>query len=124
MASVLEKHGFNNIITVCCDVDECGKAISKDPRIPLVSFTGSTNVGRNVSTTVHNRFGKTILELGGNNGQIVMSDCDINLALQATIFGAVGTCGQRCTSLRRVFIQKPIYKAFVHKLTTNYPLFE
>ena len=67
MTSVLEKYGFKNVLTVCCDIDECGEAISKDKRIPLVSFTGSTVVGRKVSTTVHNRFGKTILELGGNN---------------------------------------------------------
>ena len=67
MTSVLEKHGFKNVLTVCCDINECGEAISNDKRIPLVSFTGSTNVGRKVSTIVNNRFGKTILELGGNN---------------------------------------------------------
>ena len=81
MAGVLEKHGFNNIITVCCDNNEIGEAISNDKRVPLVSFTGSTEVGRRVSTVVNNRFGKTILELRGNNGQIIMNDCDIDMAL-------------------------------------------
>jgi len=68
MATVLEKHGFKNIITVCCDTSEVAEAISNDKRVPLVSFTGSTEVGRKVSQTVASRFGKTILELGGNNG--------------------------------------------------------
>jgi aldehyde dehydrogenase family 7 protein A1 len=77
MASVLEKHGFKNVITLCCgDGPDIGNSIVVDKRIPLVSFTGSTAVGRLVSAEVHRRFGKTILELGGNNAVIVMPDAD------------------------------------------------
>lgn len=69
-----------------------------------------------MSAEVHRRFGKTILELGGNNATVVMPDCDIELALQGSIFGAVGTCGQRCTSLRRLFIHSSIYDNFVDRM--------
>ena len=124
MGNVLENHGFKNAMTVCCDVGACGKAMTKDPRVPLVSFTGSTEIGRVVSTTVHGRFGKAILELGGNNAQIIMADCDVDMALQATCFGAVGTCGQRCTSLRRVLVQDTIYDSFVERLTNAYAKLE
>ena len=67
ITGVLAKHGFPNVMTVCCDESACGEALANDPRVPLVSFTGSTNVGRQVSADVSKRFGKTILELGGNN---------------------------------------------------------
>ena len=77
MTDVLEKNGFNNVINLCCgDGPEIGEALVNDARVPLVSFTGSTKVGRHVSAEVHRRFGKTILELGGNNATIVMPDCD------------------------------------------------
>ena len=77
MTEVLAKNGFKSVMTICCgDGPDIGDALVKDERIPLVSFTGSTAVGRNVSAEVHRRFGKTILELGGNNAQIIMPDCD------------------------------------------------
>jgi aldehyde dehydrogenase family 7 protein A1 len=76
MTEILEKHGFKSVLTVCCDGAATGEAIVNDKRVPLVSFTGSTPVGRHVSAEVHRRFGKTILELGGNNATIVMPDCD------------------------------------------------
>ncbi len=79
-----------------------GEAIISDPRMELVSFTGSTKVGRHVSSVVAQRFGKHILELGGNNAMIVLDDADMSLALRATLFSAVGTAGQRCTTLRRL----------------------
>lgn len=80
LVDVLAKHGFKSIITVSCgDGVNVGHAMVKDPRIPLVSFTGSTAVGRSVSTDVHSRFGRTILELGGNNATIVMPDADLEL---------------------------------------------
>ena len=75
-----------------------------DKRLGLVSFTGSTQTGRHVAREVAGRFGKTILELGGNNAQIVMEDADLDMALTASVFGAAGTCGQRCTSLRRLLV--------------------
>lgn len=85
-----------------CGGTDIGKLISQDKRIPLVSFTGSTNVGKQVALTVQSRFGKTILELGGNNAIILMNDADINLAIPAIFFAAVGTAGQRCTTARRL----------------------
>ena len=79
-----------------------------DRRLPLISFTGSTQVGRHVAEIVARRLGRTILELGGNNGIIVMDDANLDLALRAVLFGAVGTAGQRCTTTRRLFLQRGI----------------
>jgi len=78
---------------VCGDGPSVGNAMVQDHRIPLISFTGSTQVGRMVSADVHKRFGRTILELGGNNACIIMPDADLELAFQGSIFAAVGTCG-------------------------------
>ena len=75
-----------------------------DKRLGLVSFTGSTKTGRYVAREVSNRFGKTILELGGNNAAVIMEDADLDMALRGSVFAAVGTCGQRCTSLRRMLV--------------------
>ena len=125
MTGVLAKHGFNSVFTVCCgDGPDIGDALVKDPRIPLVSFTGSTKVGRYVAAEVARRFGKSILELGGNNAQIVMPDTDLNIAFEASVFGAVGTAGQRCTTLRRLFLHEDIYDAFVARMVKAYPAFE
>ena len=125
ITSVLEQNGFKNVFTVCCgDGPDIGEAVVNDSRIPLVSFTGSTKVGRHVSAEVHRRFGKTILELGGNNATIVMPDSDVELAFQGSIFGAVGTCGQRCTTLRRLFIHEDLYDDFVGRMVKAYPAFE
>lgn len=88
--------------------------------MPLVSFTGSTAVGRNISADVHRRFGKTILELGGNNACIIMPDADLELAFQGAVFSAVGTCGQRCTSLRRIYLHDSIYDSFVARMVKSY----
>ena len=125
ICSVLKKNGFNNVVTVCCgDGPDIGNALVTDERIPLVSFTGSTKVGRHVSAEVHRRFGKTILELGGNNASIVMPDCNMDMAFAGSVFGAVGTCGQRCTSLRRLFLHESIYDSFVARLIKAYPGFD
>ena len=86
-----------------------GEKILNDKRIPLISVTGSTNVGRHAAEVVSKRFGKTILELGGNNAIIVTPDADLKTAITAIVFGAVGTAGQRCTSTRRVIIHESIY---------------
>jgi len=81
ITSVLEKNGFKNVFTLCCgNGPDIGEAVVQDSRIPLVSFTGSTKIGRHVSAEVHRRFGKTILELGGNNATIVMPDSDMEIA--------------------------------------------
>lgn len=91
-----------------------------DKRVELVSFTGSTKVGRHVNEVVSSRFGKTILELGGNNAMIVDKDADHEMALRATLFSAVGTAGQRCTSLRRLFLHEDIYDDFLKRLIAAY----
>lgn len=93
-----------------------GEAILTNPRIKLVSFTGSTVIGRHVSSVVHGRFGRTILELGGNNAAIIMEDADLEMALKACLFAAVGTSGQRCTSLRRLLVHQSLYEAAKTKL--------
>mmetsp|Transcript_2724 Transcript_2724/g.4628 ORF Transcript_2724/g.4628 Transcript_2724/m.4628 type:complete len:508 (-) Transcript_2724:84-1607(-) len=122
MGDVLEKNGFKNVMTLCCgDGHDIGNALVMDKRIPLVSFTGSTAVGRHVSAEVHRRFGRTILELGGNNATIIMPDSDLELAFAASIFGAVGTAGQRCTTQRRTFIHESIYDKFVERMIKAYP---
>ena len=86
--------------------------MAKDPRIPLLSFTGSSKVGAIVRGVVEQRFGRTLLELGGNNATVVMPDADLDMALKASVFGAVGTCGQRCTSLRRLYIHESVFDSF------------
>jgi aldehyde dehydrogenase (NAD+) len=94
--------------------------IVKDPRISLVSFTGSTSIGKEIHHSVTNRFGKTILELSGNNAIIVDETADLSLAVPAIVFGAIGTAGQRCTTTRRLFIQENIYDALLHQLKKAY----
>jgi aldehyde dehydrogenase (NAD+) len=99
---------------------EVGDLLLNDPRLPLVSFTGSTKIGRHVSETVARRFGRTILELGGNNAIVVTEDADLPLALRAILFGAVGTAGQRCTSTRRIIMQKDIADDLTQRLVKAY----
>jgi aldehyde dehydrogenase family 7 protein A1 len=121
VAEVLEKSGFKSVHCLCSgDGPTVGNQIVQDKRINLVSFTGSTNVGRHVSEQVHKRFGRTVLELGGNNASIVMDDADISLALKASVFATVGTAAQRCTSLRRIFLHESIYDNFVAKMVGAY----
>jgi len=98
-----------------------GELIVNDPRVNLVSFTGSTAVGRQINQQVAGRFGKVLLELGGNNAVIIMDDADLNMAVKGCLFGAVGTCGQRCTSLRRLMIHEKVYDEVVSKLVKAYP---
>lgn len=100
--------------------NECGDLMNNDPRIPLISFTGSTRIGRHVSKTVAERFGKTILELGGNNAIIVSEHADINMVLVGAVFGAVGTAGQRCTSTRRLIIHESVYDKTLQVLKSAY----
>ena len=90
------------LCSLVCGEGDVGAAMAKDPKINLLSFTGSTDVGRIVGQTVQARFGKLLLELGGNNATIVMHDADLKMAVPATVFSCVGTAGQRCTSTRRI----------------------
>lgn len=100
-----------------------GQALTEDPRIPLVSATGSTRMGKKVASTVAARLGKSLLELGGNNALIITEHADIEMAIRATVFGAVGTCGQRCTSTRRLIVHASIYKQIKERLLSIYPSF-
>jgi len=101
-----------------------GDNFLEDKRIPLFSVTGSTRVGRHVAEIVGRRFGKTILELGGNNAAIIMPSANLDLALPSIVFGAVGTAGQRCTTTRRVIVHEKIYDEVKSKLTAAYQQFE
>lgn len=97
-----------------------GEKISRDHRIPLVSATGSTRMGKALAATVAARLGKSILELGGNNAVIVSKDADLSMALIGCVFGAVGTAGQRCTSTRRLIIHQSVYERFQQQLIKAY----
>src|SRR6266513_1849120 len=97
-----------------------GQKLSADPRIPLISATGSVQMGLHVAQTVHGRLGKTIMELGGNNALIVAPSADIEMATQSIFFGAVGTAGQRCTSTRRVILHESIADKVRQKLLSAY----
>ncbi|CAG9333920.1 unnamed protein product [Blepharisma stoltei] len=97
-----------------------GEALMADHRVKLISFTGSTSIGRHVSQVVHNRFGRTILELGGNNAVIIMDDGNVELALRACLFAAVGTAGQRCTTLRRLLVHNSQYDTVKTRLVEAY----
>jgi len=122
VGDVLREAGWSPAISslICGPGSSVGNAIVEDHKNELISFTGSTPVGRNVSRVVSERFGKTILELGGNNALFVMDDADMELALRAVVFSAVGTAGQRCTSLRRLYLHSSIHDAFLEKLVTAY----
>ncbi|WP_372472989.1 aldehyde dehydrogenase family protein [Capnocytophaga sp. ARDL2] len=97
-----------------------GDLINTDKRIPLVSFTGSTRIGRHVSKVVAERFGRTILELGGNNAIIVSEHADLNMVLVGAVFGAVGTAGQRCTTTRRLIVHESVYDKTIETLKKAY----
>src|SRR6266478_6576785 len=97
-----------------------GQKLAADARIPLVSATGSVNMGLNVAKTVHGRLGRTIMELGGNNALIVTPSADIDMATQSIFFGAVGTAGQRCTSTRRVIMHESVASKVRRKLLAAY----
>jgi aldehyde dehydrogenase (NAD+) len=118
---VLGRHGLRGIFNLVIGRgDPVGEAMLNDPRVPLLSFTGSTQVGRRVAETVARRLGRTILELGGNNGIIVMDDANPDLVLRAVLFGAVGTAGQRCTTTRRLFLQRGIAAKITGALLNAY----
>lgn len=99
---------------------EVGEWLSKDERIPLISATGSTRMGKALNAVVSQRLGRTILELGGNNAIIISKDADLNMSLIGCVFGAVGTAGQRCTTTRRLIIHESIYDSFKEKLVNAY----
>jgi aldehyde dehydrogenase (NAD+) len=99
---------------------DAGEWMSNDTRIPLISATGSTRMGKAVGAAVGARLGKSLLELGGNNAIIISKDADLDMALIGCVFGAVGTAGQRCTTTRRLIIHEAVYDAFKEKLVKAY----
>lgn len=120
-AKVLEPAGLGAVLSLVIGSDqEVGEALTGDARVPLVSATGSSRMGKHVAAKVAGRFGKTILELGGNNAVVVMEDADLEMAARAILFGGVGTAGQRCTSTRRVLVQKGVKLPLVSRLLELY----
>jgi len=118
---VTERHGLKGIFNLVIGPSRpIGETMVADKRIPLISFTGSTEVGRRVSQVIAERLGRSILELGGNNGIIVMDDANPELVTRAVLFGAVGTAGQRCTTTRRLFLQRGIAPKIVSSLIDGY----
>jgi aldehyde dehydrogenase (NAD+) len=118
---VMEGSGFEGVFNlVVGDGATVGNRMNQDTRLPLISATGSCNMGRIVGPAVAQRMGRTILELGGNNAVIVMDDADLELAVRATLFSAVGTAGQRCTSLRRLLVHRAVADKLVSRLTEAY----
>jgi aldehyde dehydrogenase (NAD+) len=99
---------------------ELGEQLAREPGVPLVSATGSCAMGRALAPVVAARFGRALLELGGNNAMIVAPSADLRLSLRATLFSAVGTAGQRCTSLRRLFVHESVFDSFVQSLRQAY----
>lgn len=120
LAGVLKENDMPEGISNLLIGNTVGDLMNNDPRMNLLSFTGSTRVGRIVSTAVASRFGKSILELGGNNAIIISKDADLDMSIIGAVFGAVGTAGQRCTSTRRLIIHEDIYDAFKEKLVRAY----
>jgi len=120
LAGVLKANDLPEGISSLLIGNAVGDMMNNDKRIPLVSFTGSTRIGRHVSSTVAGRFGRTILELGGNNAIIISKDADLDMSIIGAVFGAVGTAGQRCTSTRRLIIHEDIYDTFRDKLVRSY----
>ncbi|KAF8153233.1 NAD-aldehyde dehydrogenase [Crassisporium funariophilum] len=121
VSSVLERNGIPGAVAgLVTGGKDAGEALVESHDVELVSFTGSEHVGRSVGKTVASRFGKSILELGGNNASIVMPDADLSLAVPSVFFGAVGTAGQRCTSTRRLYLHSRIAPEFLERLQRLY----
>jgi len=118
---VASEMGHEDLFQLVIGTDSVvGESMIADKRYPLISATGSCRMGRHVGSVVAGRLGKCLLELGGNNAVIIEKDANLDLALKSTVFGSVGTCGQRCTSTRRMIIHEDIADGFVDKLVKAY----
>ncbi|SHM50544.1 aldehyde dehydrogenase (NAD+) [Chitinophaga jiangningensis] len=121
VAEVLERNGVpEGVLCLINGGHETGELLAADHRVPLVSATGSTRMGKAVAVTVAARLGRCLLELGGNNAIIISRDADLDMALVGSLFGAVGTAGQRCTTTRRLIIHESVYESFKAKLVKAY----
>lgn len=122
MADVLKDNNLpEGIFNLIIGDYRVGELMSHDERMPLVSATGSTRMGKLVGAAVGARLGRALLELGGNNAIIISENANLDMALRAVIFGAAGTCGQRCTSTRRIIVHQSIYDRFKNMLVAAYP---
>lgn len=121
-APILEKHGMPTSILslVIGKGSTIGERLIADPRISLISATGSTRMGKRIGEVVGARLGRTILELGGNNALIITPSADLDMAMRTILFGAVGTAGQRCTTTRRIIVHESIYDELVNRLIRAY----
>jgi aldehyde dehydrogenase (NAD+) len=118
---VMAGSGFEGVFSLMVGrTDPVGDALVSDPRVPLISATGSTRMGRAVGTEVAKRLGRSLLELGGNNAIIVMNDADLDMVVRASLFAAAGTTGQRCTSLRRLIVHKDVVDDFSDRLVAAF----
>ena len=121
IGEVLESNGVpEGVCNLVIGEREVGEKLSHDARIPLVSATGSTRMGKAVGAAVGARLGRSLLELGGNNAIIISRDADLDIAIVGSVFGAVGTAGQRCTTTRRLIIHNDVYDSFKAKLVSAY----
>ena len=115
------RHDAAGVFTLCTDASgDAGRWLAADPRVPLVSATGSCRMGRSVGQVVAARLGRSLLELGGNNAAIVTPSADLELATRAVVFAAAGTAGQRCTTLRRLLVHEDVADVFTEKLKQAY----
>ncbi|MDH3308113.1 MAG: aldehyde dehydrogenase family protein, partial [Acidimicrobiia bacterium] len=119
-AEVMAGSGFEAVFSLVVGDRTVGSVMVEDSRVPLISATGSCRMGGIVGPQVAQRFGRSLLELGGNNAVIVMDDADLDLAVRAVVFAAVGTAGQRCTSQRRLIVQEGIADRMVERLIAAY----
>ena len=117
---VMRENDCAGVFSLLAGGADVGQWMASERRIPLVSFTGSTAVGRDVAAKVAGRLGRSLLELGGNNAIVVMNDADLDIAARAITFGAVGTAGQRCTTTRRLFLQRGVAGKLLERLTAAY----
>jgi aldehyde dehydrogenase (NAD+) len=118
---VVKAHGIEGVFSMIIGRgSSIGEKLISDRRVPLISATGSCRMGRRIGEVVAKRLARSLLELGGNNGIIVMDDADPELVLRAVLFGAVGTAGQRCTSTRRLFLHEKIHDQIVERLVRAY----
>jgi L-aminoadipate-semialdehyde dehydrogenase len=121
VSEVAKEHGIPGVFNMIIGRDaEVGDAMTADRRLPLISATGSSRMGKIVGARVAGRLGRSLLELGGNNAMIVMDDADIDMAVRSIVFGSVGTAGQRCTSTRRVLMQKGVAPKITEALVKAY----
>ena len=121
IAPIIDKYDIDGVFNLVIGRGkEVGEVMINDKRMPLISATGSCRMGRRIGQAVAARLGRSLLELGGNNAIIVAEDADIDMAISATLFGAIGTAGQRCTSTRRIIIHKSVKERFLESLIHAY----